>query len=88
MDWPKLKVFAEDKIDVVKKIPSLSWWSGNILGKGKNAGNQHFLLLLQIYKTHTFRVVKNFRLCGKGLNKKTSMIERAESKVSLKDIKA
>ena len=42
----KLKAFADDKIDVVKMMVSLLNRIENTVGKGENAGYQHFLLFL------------------------------------------
>ena len=41
--WYKLKAFAEDKIDVKMMIPLLDMIE-NTVGKGDNAGYQHFFL--------------------------------------------
>ena len=43
LDWSKLKAFAEDKIknEILKLV---SERVENIVGKGENAGYQHFLL--------------------------------------------
>ena len=49
-DWTKLKAFADDKINVNGK---LKFWFGrveNIVGKGENAGYQHFLLFPQCFQ--------------------------------------
>ena len=42
-DWSKLKAFADDK-NVTEKLKFVSERIENILGKGENAGYQHFLL--------------------------------------------
>ena len=40
-----------------------------IVGKGENAGNQHFLLFPQCFlKGSFFRVIKELAMCGKELN--------------------
>ena len=42
--WSKLKAFADDKLDGVKMMISLFDRLENNVGKGENAGYQHFLL--------------------------------------------
>ena len=69
LDWSKLKAFADDKIILTQKLKFLLGTVENIVGKGENAGNQHFLLLLHVLK----RLLTNSKdhkksgLCGKGL---------------------
>ena len=48
-EWSKLKVFAHDKINkfVLERVK-------NIVGKGENAGYQHFLLFLQCFQKVSF----------------------------------
>ena len=59
-DWSKLKAFADDKIDVPKKLKFVLGRVENIEGKGENAGNQHFLLFPQCFQKRFFlRVVKS-----------------------------
>ena len=43
-DWSKLKAFADNKINVADMMTSLSDRVKNIVGRGENAGYQHFLL--------------------------------------------
>ena len=47
--WSKLKALADDKIDVVKMMISLLERVKNTVGKGENAGYQHFLRFLQCF---------------------------------------
>ena len=44
----KLKAFADDKLNVAKML-SLFHRVENTVGKGENAGNQHFLLFPQCF---------------------------------------
>ena len=44
VDLAKLKAFADDKFHVAEMIIFLSEKTENIVGKGENASNQHFLL--------------------------------------------
>ena len=43
LDWSKLKAFADDKINVTQKLIFALGRVENIVGKGENAGYQHFL---------------------------------------------
>ena len=49
VDWSKLKAFADDKISVTEKLNFVSGRVENIMGKGENAGYQHFLLFPQCF---------------------------------------
>ena len=50
LDWSKLKAFAEDKLNLAEKLKFVFEWGENIVGKGENAGYQHFLLFLQCFQ--------------------------------------
>ena len=50
LDWSKLKVFANDKINVTEKLKLVLGRVENLVGKGENAGNQHFPLFLQCFQ--------------------------------------
>ena len=60
IDWFKLKAFADDKINLNKKSEFVFGRVENIVGKGENAGNQHFLLFQQCFQKgsplRTFKV--------------------------------
>ena len=58
----KLKAFADDKIIVIQKLKFVLGRVENIVGKGENAGYQHFLLLPQSFQN------VSFSRCGKELN--------------------
>ena len=49
LDWSKLKAFADDKINVSKILEIGLGRVENIVGKGENAGYQHFLLFHNIF---------------------------------------
>ena len=49
-EWSKFKGFADDKINVREKLNFFSGKVENIVGKGENAGNQHFLLFQQCFQ--------------------------------------
>ena len=44
VDWSNLKESADDKIYVTEKLKFVLGRVENIMGKGENAGHQHFLL--------------------------------------------
>ena len=50
----KLKAFAEDKINVATKLKFVSGNVENIVGKGENADNQHFLPFPQCFQKASF----------------------------------
>ena len=45
LDWSRLNAFADGKINVTEKLKFILGRVENIVGKGENAGKQHFLLL-------------------------------------------
>ena len=47
LDVTKLRAFADNKLNVAKRAISLSDGVENTVGKGENAGYQHFLLFPQ-----------------------------------------
>ena len=54
LDWSKLKAIADNNLNVAKMIISLYDRVENIMGKGENAGYQHFLLLPQCFQKASF----------------------------------
>ena len=46
----KLKAIADDEINAIQKMKYISDWVEIIVGKGENAGNQHFLLFPQCFQ--------------------------------------
>ena len=54
----KLEAFADDKINIRIMI-SLFDRAGNTVGKGVNAGYQHFLLFSVFFKAFFLRVIKS-----------------------------
>ena len=52
-DWTKLKALADYKLDI-KIIISIYDRIENIVGKGQNAGFQHFLLFPQCFQKFSF----------------------------------
>ena len=55
LDWSKLKTFADDKVELAQMMIFVFDKVENIVGKGANAGYQHFLLFLQCFQkaSHT-----------------------------------
>ena len=61
LDLPKLKEFADDKFKVILNLNRLLPIVENIVEKGENAGNQHFLLFSTMFSKYFFlRVVKSW----------------------------
>ena len=55
LDLTKFKAFADDKLNAAEIITSLSGRVENIVGKGENAGYQHFLLFPQCFQRLLFQ---------------------------------
>ena len=50
LDWFKLKAFADDNLRIIKMLIYVLYRVENMVGKGKNAGYQHFLLFSQCFQ--------------------------------------
>ena len=50
LDLSKLKAFTEHNLNVYHKLKFALGRIENIVGKGENAGNQHFLLFPQCFQ--------------------------------------
>ena len=50
LDWTKFKAFADDKWNAIEKLKLVLGWVENMVGKGENAGFQHFLLFNYVFK--------------------------------------
>ena len=50
LDCFKLKAFADDKLNLAEELKFVFGRVENILGKGENAGYQHFLLFPQCFQ--------------------------------------
>ena len=59
LDWSKFKEFADNNISVTEKLKFVLGRLENIVGKGENAGSQHFLLSQCFQKVFFFKVVKS-----------------------------
>ena len=54
LDQSRFKAFADEKMNVTKKLKFLFGSVENIVGKGENAGYQHFLLFPQCFQKASF----------------------------------
>ena len=54
LDKSSLKAFADNKINVNEKLKFVFGRVENIVGKGENAGNQHFIVFLQCFQKSFF----------------------------------
>ena len=54
LDWFKLKAFADDKVTVTDKLKFVLGQIENMVGKGENAGYQHFLVFQQCFQKSSF----------------------------------
>ena len=64
------EAFADNKMNVTKKWIFVLGMLENIVGKGENAGYQHFLLFPQCFQKPSFcRAVKTRDCLGKGYDK-------------------
>ena len=50
LDWSIGKAFADNKLNVAEKLEFILGRVENIVGKGENAGYQHFLLFPQCFQ--------------------------------------
>ena len=50
LDWSKLKAFTDNKLNEAEKLKFVLGRVETIVGKGENAGNQHFLLFPQWFQ--------------------------------------
>ena len=66
LDWSKLKELADDKINVIEKWKFVLGMVENIVGKGENAGCQHFLLFPQCFQKASFSGIVWERVKVKG----------------------
>ena len=66
VDVTKLKTSADNKSNIAYMMISLFDRVENTVGKGENAGHQHFLLFPQCFPKPSFKRKKS-GLCGKGL---------------------
>ena len=70
LDWSKFKAFADDKIHVAEIMIYLFDREENIMGKGENAGYQHFLLFPQCFQKAFLNVLLKSGSCVKELMEK------------------
>ena len=68
LNLSKLKAFGVDKINVTEKLKFLCARIKIIVGKGENAGNQHFLVFPLCFLSLLFQGRLKSGLCGKEIN--------------------
>ena len=67
LDWSKFKAHADNKIHMTQNLNFVLGRAENILGKGENAGYQHFLLFSKGFlKASSSKVVKSRDYVVKG----------------------
>ena len=54
LDVTKLKAFSDDKVNEAQLMISIFGKAENIVGKGENAGYQHFLFFPQCFQKDPF----------------------------------
>ena len=54
LDWSKLKAFADDQLNASRTPKFLLDRVENIVGKGENAGYQHFFLFPKCFQEPSF----------------------------------
>ena len=54
LDWSKFKALADDKLNAIEKKKYVLGWVENMVGKGQNAGAQHFLLFPPCFQKASF----------------------------------
>ena len=76
LDWSKLKELEDDKINVTDKFAFVLGRVENIVGKGENAGYQHFLLFLQCFQKVFFSGLLKVRTVWSRVNPKMLSFEK------------
>ena len=67
-DWSKSKTFANEKLNLTERLNLFGGRLENIVGKGENAGHQHFFLFQQCFQKASFGGLLNVMIFeGKGL---------------------
>ena len=71
LGFPKLKAFADDKLNVAQNVKVGFHRIENIVGKEENSGYQHFLLFPQCFQKFLFFSLQCVKICHwvvKGFN--------------------
>ena len=68
LDQSNFKANADDKFKVNQKTKFVHNGVKNIVGKGENAGYEHFLLFPQYFKRNLDLSCQKASLCGNGFN--------------------
>ena len=80
LDWSKLKEVADDKFIEAQTLKLVFRRVENIVGKGENAGYQHFLLFPQYFqKSLSYHTMTHFdtlkiHCCGKHCEKRKNCL--------------
>ena len=67
LDWSRFKAFEDNKINVSERLKFVLGSWENIVGKGENAGYQHFLLFRQCFPKSSFSRSLSWYCVVKGL---------------------
>ena len=86
LDRSKLKAFADNNLNIAKMIIILYDRVENIVGKGENAGYQHFLLFPQCFQKAYSQGCKTSGLCGKELKEFQESMDRCTGCHNVTDI--
>ena len=62
LDWSKFKAFDDNKINATLQQMFFLGWVENIVGKGENAGYQHFLFFSQCFQKASFSGLLKVRI--------------------------
>ena len=76
LEWSKLKAFADVKINVTKISKFVLKTEENIVGKGENAGNQHFILFPHCFQKLSFSGLLKARAVWKRVKRKKMLWKR------------
>ena len=68
LDLSKLKAFADVKLNLREKLEFVLGSMENIVGKGENAGYQHFLLFPQCFQKASFSRLLKFGIVWERVN--------------------
>ena len=77
LDWTTLKSSADDKINLIQKLKFLYGRLENILGKGENAGYQHFVFFPQCFQKLSIQGSLSSGSCCKNLTDRNMLYKIA-----------
>ena len=70
LDCSKLKAFAHEKMNLTEKLKFVLGRVESVMGKGENAGHQHFLLFQRCFQKLSVPGLLKVGTVGKGLRLK------------------